>query len=500
MWGDVRMDESRAYPYGVYRWFVCDRWRMVYPHVAVETEQFNPMASRHAAFALSQMPLGHPLSGYIFHRFVKILPEGYTTAPLDVDMLDAVQSWGFMVPGGGFRESWIQICEAFQDYGLAPDSRLPRTPFKVFASHHSHGVYPIADTPVPAGGIRLFGYRGRGGVTAFYEKHPTRRGLVVYEPGNEPEWFGTRITGVTTWAGPGAVSEFTPGGNTDADWMIYDGDKILGLDPDRTYALDEEKSLPPDRFHLTSIPGDFSTPMDGVGPTRVVPVDQARDGSFYKMTFSGHGNLEMIVPDDILVFLNGKEVTVNCADRTAEAVIAAAPENPASLIAFRKTGVELRGAWADLPWQTSFLQRSFYLGQHRIHDFSAEGPVRKMRDINAFYTHVTGTGVLIGRLPDIGSLRLQGGYGMREESIITDGDPVIRINGKEVLRVPAGPRPYTVHSFDADITAYAGQHVMLEFLCDGLVHSPSAADWYNPRIVVQRRIESPPTDQLDILE
>ncbi len=34
MWGDVRVDESQAYSYGVYRWFVCDRWRTVYEHDA----------------------------------------------------------------------------------------------------------------------------------------------------------------------------------------------------------------------------------------------------------------------------------------------------------------------------------------------------------------------------------------------------------------------------------------------------------------------------------
>ena len=32
--GDVRLDESQAYPYGIYRWFVCDRWRTVYEHDA----------------------------------------------------------------------------------------------------------------------------------------------------------------------------------------------------------------------------------------------------------------------------------------------------------------------------------------------------------------------------------------------------------------------------------------------------------------------------------
>ena len=32
LWGDVALDESQAYPYGIYRWFVNDRWRLVYEH------------------------------------------------------------------------------------------------------------------------------------------------------------------------------------------------------------------------------------------------------------------------------------------------------------------------------------------------------------------------------------------------------------------------------------------------------------------------------------
>ena len=34
MMGDETVEESKAYPYGVYRWFVCDRWRLVYEHDA----------------------------------------------------------------------------------------------------------------------------------------------------------------------------------------------------------------------------------------------------------------------------------------------------------------------------------------------------------------------------------------------------------------------------------------------------------------------------------
>ncbi len=34
MWGDIALDESQTYAYGIYRWFVCDRWRPVYEHDA----------------------------------------------------------------------------------------------------------------------------------------------------------------------------------------------------------------------------------------------------------------------------------------------------------------------------------------------------------------------------------------------------------------------------------------------------------------------------------
>lgn len=34
MWSDVMLDASRSYPYRVYRWFICDRWRLVYEHDA----------------------------------------------------------------------------------------------------------------------------------------------------------------------------------------------------------------------------------------------------------------------------------------------------------------------------------------------------------------------------------------------------------------------------------------------------------------------------------
>ena len=34
MMGDGALDEGEAYPYGIYRWFACDRWRLVYENDA----------------------------------------------------------------------------------------------------------------------------------------------------------------------------------------------------------------------------------------------------------------------------------------------------------------------------------------------------------------------------------------------------------------------------------------------------------------------------------
>jgi len=64
-----------------------------YPHVAIETEQFNMLTAQFGKLALSQMPLGHSLSRYIFRKFVKVVPEGVMYSPTDVPLMDAFASW-----------------------------------------------------------------------------------------------------------------------------------------------------------------------------------------------------------------------------------------------------------------------------------------------------------------------------------------------------------------------------------------------------------------------
>jgi len=406
-----------------------------YPHVVIETEQINPMCARWSSFALTTEDLGHPLGGYIFNRFVKIVPEGTYYQPLDEKHLDEFQSFGFMLPGANNDESWLQIAEAFQEFDLSPASRLPLKPYQ------------------------LFGYRGPGDVRAYYEKHPNKRGLVVYAPvyGKAPQWFGARVTSVRTWSGPGALR----------DWAIYQGNTLLGLAPQRTYVFDESVTLPSDRFHVTDIPEDFTlyANMD----RRIRPQDIGKKGCFYKITFTGNGELGMYVPDDVLVFLDGEKVPVDRTNKRARVQTAATSDKPSVLLAFRKSDTELVGKWVALPWQQPpRLERKGYV--------LAEG--------DDFFNHVGGTAQIIGRLPQALSIRLQGAWGMndRPKSL---GEGVVRINGQEVLHVPPGSEPFKPQPFDADIAAFAGQYVLLEFASDGEVHGPAPSRWYAPQIVVR---------------
>jgi len=53
-----------------------------------------------------------------------------------------------------------------------------------------------------------------------------------------------------------------------------------------------------------------------------------------------------------------------------------------------------------------------------------------------------------------------------------------RINGKEVSAnlIVGANRPYPKLNFDVDVTEFAGQHVVLEFICDGFPHQWAMAN------------------------
>lgn len=404
-----------------------------YPHVVLETEQISPMNARWSSFCLTTLDLGHPLGGYIYSRFVKFLPEGYFYSPEEEKWIEPFQSFGFMLPGADKEPGWLDIAEAFQNYDLEPDSRLPRNAFQ------------------------LSGFRGPGGVTAYYEKHPGKRGLVVYASGEAPKWVGARVTGVRSWPGPGGIQ----------DWFMYDGDTVLGLNPTRTYVFDKTVRHPRDTFHITGVPDDFLV------HTRSVDLyggqDLVEDGSYYKVAFTGNGEITVFAPDDFLVFLNAEEVTVDRATGICRAQVAATEDEPGVLLAFRKLDTELAGKWIDLPWQVCPKRDPGFIQE--------EG--------DGFFNHIGRVGAIVGRFPDAASIRIQGAWQLHDRSK-GRGDAVVRINGAEVFRLPPGKKPYPAHTFDVDITAFAGKHAHFEFGVDGVNAGFSPSNWSNPRIVVTR--------------
>lgn len=415
-----------------------------YPNVVIQTEQFNPMSSRHAAFALTTLQLGHPLSGYIFSPFIKIVPEGLNYQPTDVDWLDAFARWGHFTPGAGGsipEESWLQIAGAFQQFDLRPNSRLARNANQVS------------------------GFSGPNGVTAFFEQTATTRSFVVYEPGKSPKVFGLRYTNVTQVSATGGLK----------DWLIYDGNTLKGLDPSQTYFVDPAVAMAPDRFHLTSIPADYH----GFSNLNrlVVTQEMGFDDRWFRVTFTGNGQINMVVPDNYDVYLDGVIVPVNRATDSASITVAAGIGNPSEILAFRNDSNGLLvGALAGLPWHVATHKAPRSLFDNQSSEFPPDG----------FFTIIAGSGVWIGQLPAASSIHIQGAFQMRDESWMGSvADAVIRINGVEVMRLnPGSGPPFPLRSFDIDVTQFAGQEVFIELIADGDRLTPDKADWIAPRIVV----------------
>ena len=144
-----------------------------YPGITLMTEQFNPVASRHASFALTCFAQGHPLSGYLFYRFIKF--TGWNNANIyeaDPQQLEKLWRWGFLLPStNGVNKMSLEVVQAFQKYKLQPAPRLPRKDFQ------------------------LSGFQGENGVVAYYEiqENGPHMGLVVYQPNQKHAWFGKTL-------------------------------------------------------------------------------------------------------------------------------------------------------------------------------------------------------------------------------------------------------------------------------------------------------------------
>jgi hypothetical protein len=420
--------------------------------VVIQTEQCNPMASRHASFALSQVTMGHPLSGYLLSRFIKIVPESFNYRPVELQYLDPFTEWGHFTPGADTKsspESWLEITDAFRQYDLIPNSRLP------------------LGSGFLAGSVQVSGFSGSGLSQAFFEESATTRSLVVYRPANFPEPFGLRHTGITEWAGPGYVE----------DWLLYNGSTMVGLDPNSTYFFDALVVLDPNRFHITAIPADYQ-PYSNTDDVLITQEIGLSDTNF-RIFFSGNGQMSMSVPDDYDVYLDNQEVIVNRTTDSATVTVSASPSNPSVVRAFQRSEQSIEGYWMD-----NFSSRP----QHKIHFVGAS----ELFPPNGLYSLGAGEAFVIGKLPLATNIRAQGNFKVRDSVTGVSGEAVIKINGTEVMRLDPGSPPYSLVPFDVDISSFSGKYVMLEFSWGrNIGNGTDQADWDAPLIFVSGLINPP---------
>jgi hypothetical protein len=422
--------------------------QQAYPGVALQTEGFNLMCSRYACFALCETSLDHPLSGYIFSHYIKIVPEGAMYSQTSLEYLDGFTHSNYILPGADTSraESWLEIMDAFQQYNLLADSHLS------------------------LGSNQVAGFSGSNGVEAYFEEASTSRYLMVYEPYHVPVKHGIRYTNISQWSGPGYIE----------DWLIFNGGTMLGLDPGQTYWFDPLVTLDSNRFHITAIPVDYLPYQND--KRKIIPQEVGLNDTNFRVFFSGNGQLDMFVPDAYDVYLDDQKVTVNRDTDTATVTVSATPPNHSIIRVFERSQQVMEGYWADIftatPPQKSTLVTTLY---------SIFPPY-------GIWCHIGGEGFIIGKLPNATGISIQGSWGMYDDALNSVGDGVVRINGAEVMRLDPGVGPpYDMVPFNVDITAYSGQYAMLEFAFDGDIHGADYSDWDSPQIVVTGII-LPPQD------
>lgn len=323
-------------------------------------------------------------------------------------------------PGGGClddeREGYEQLGVKLP-WGDVPLSEGVIEEMRAFQDYR---LDPAPDLAL--GPSQRFGFRGAGGVTAFLERDEHTSGLAVYQPDGTRRTFNVRHFGVT---------EHTDGRLP--GWLVYDGHRLLGLDPALSYRF-ADGPMPQDEFHLCAVPPDFRLRRGVTGS----------DEQYYIVDFSAHGAVEVAVPPALPhVYANGRRLAVT------EGVAHIEAEGDVSLIAFADGPPLAAGLLNQMPWAVD----GYPLGE-RTPAFTARG--------TGFFHHAGVKANIIGRLPIAKKLVLRGALVM-DPAAKNGMTGVVAINGREVLRVDCVERPWTPRHFEADISAFAGQDVMVQF-------------------------------------
>ncbi len=352
----------------------------------------------------------HPISAFLFspytHAMGHNLPNPDVNPFVYQQALAAYESWGVLpsleVPVVDWlgenrveTQRLLSIARTWQQLGLKPD----------FESDWDPGT--------------LFQYIGQGGEIATYQRTPTGAILILPEGGAGYE----RVSGATQVK----TDQSLPG------WGAYNETAILGLDPQKSYVLNE-------------VPRDFS---------------------------QSHINS---LPEGVLV--TEARVTENAALFRLEETGVSYEIDLLAQFQFARRGIEVNGADFPLQNRASFDRTETSISGIRKRAIGTHPPWQELGGGNVF-------GEWTFSLPDSPSISLEFDMGLLEEARASDGVTfVVSIQGEEIFRQHYTERRW--QHITLDLTRYQGQQVTLR-----LTNTPGpdgntgqdAARWGEPKII-----------------
>ena len=383
------------------------------PGVAFGGERLHEATFVRESFAqrprLGTQPKPHPISAFLFSPYTHAI--GFTPNPdlnpfLYQQHLDAYESWGVLPTPLVSTLSWLgedrvethrllSIGRIWQELGLMPD----------FESEW--------DTET------LFQYIGQDGEIVTYQRTPTGSILTLPEDGVGYE----RVFGATQVQTDRSLS----------GWYAYNETTILGLDPQKSYILNE-------------MPRDFSQP---------------------------HINF---LPEGVLV--TEARVTENAALFRLEETGISYEIDLLEQFHLVRTGIEVNGTDFSLQNRASFGRVETSISGIRKQAIRTHPPWQELGGGNVF-------GEWIFSLPDSPSISFEFDMGLIDEATASDGVTyVVSLQGAEIFRQHYTERRW--QHITLDLTRYRGQQVTLRLTNtpgpDGNTGQDSAR-WGEPKIV-----------------
>ena len=200
----------------------------IMPQIALMGERNNEITARGQQFALGWIgpnPYTHPICAYLFEPFVRMY-----NLNSQAHAYDSEDVRGYTVT------NWMELSNAANPM---QEDLMIRKRGVVFATEQLGSHWPETWDPAV-----MHYFKGKDGAEyRFVRDHGTR---FVKMSDGKPETIYWRVSGVPSVEAPGVGIE---------GWAAYDGDKVIGLNPARSFVLVDNAARPP--VTLCALPGGY---------------------------------------------------------------------------------------------------------------------------------------------------------------------------------------------------------------------------------------------------